>query len=111
MKHEKKRDVEFLFEIGCLRFINRSWIRFLHPDVANNAEHMFRVLWIAWMLAEHEGPVNIEKVLKMALIHDITESRTGDVDYLSRQYTKRDDSKAIEHITDGTIFEKEVRAV
>ena len=34
-----RRDTEFLFEIGCFRFLPRSWKRFLNSDFANNAEH------------------------------------------------------------------------
>jgi putative hydrolases of HD superfamily len=108
MKKTTKRDIELLFEIGCLRFMPRIWKRFFNPDVANNSEHTFRVIWIAWLLAEYEGAGNKEKILKMALVHDITESRTGDVDYLSRQYAERKESKAISDMTKDTVFGKEL---
>lgn len=90
-----KRDVELLFELGCFRFVKRTWKRFLNPDVANCAEHTFRVTWIALTIAKHEKNVDHEKLMKLALIHDLPESRTGDVDYLSRQYTKRDEISGV----------------
>jgi putative hydrolases of HD superfamily len=108
MNKTSKRDIELLFEIGCLRFTPRTWSRFFNPDVANNSEHAFRVAWIAWLLSEYENVSDKGKILKMALVHDITESRTGDVDYLSRQYAERNESKAINNIAKDTAFEKEL---
>lgn len=108
MNNTQKRDIELLFEIGCLRHMPRSWKRFFNPDVANNSEHTLRVVWIAWLLSEYENVANKEKIFKMALLHDLTESRTGDVDYISRQYTKRRDSDAINDIIKDTVFDKEL---
>jgi len=97
-----KRDVDFLFEIGALRHQPRMWHRFMGGDVASITEHHFRVIWLALIIAAREKKGNIEKILKMALVHDIPESRTGDADYLSRQYVKRDEDKALEHMLDKT---------
>lgn len=106
-----KRDIELLFEIGCMRYMPRSWRRFFNPDMANNTEHTLRVIWTALMLSEYEKKGNKEKILKMGLIHDLTESRTGDVDYLSRQYVERKEIKAVDDILKNTIFEKELSAL
>ena len=102
-----KRDVEFLFEIGMLRFMPRQWQRFLGPQVANNSEHMFRVAWLALVIAEREGVEDTGKIVKMALVHDIAESRSSDVDYMSRQYVKRDEHAAIHDMLEDTSVEKE----
>jgi putative hydrolase of HD superfamily len=104
-----KRDLELLFEIGCFRFINRTWTRFLNVDgFQNNTEHSFRVAWIALTLAKHEKQGNHEKILKMALLHDLPESRTGDVDYLSRQYTKRDEALGAADMFGDTALQEEI---
>jgi putative hydrolase of HD superfamily len=100
-----KRDLELIYEIGCLRFIQRSWKRFLNIDFQNVSEHTLRVIWISLILAKQENVENIGKVIKMALVHDIVESRTGDVDYLSRQYCERLDEKAIQEILKDTSLE------
>jgi putative hydrolase of HD superfamily len=84
-----KPDINFLFEIGNLRFMQRMGNRFLKGMGQNLAEHHFRVFWIAMVIAAHEGNVDTGKIAKMTLLHDIPESRTGDVDYLTRQYTYR----------------------
>lgn len=101
------RDIEFLFEIGALRLIPRQWQRFHLPNVQNLAEHHFRVIWLALMIAAHEKQGNTEKIMKMALVHDIAESRTGDVDYMARQYVDRHEDKAIEDMLKGTRLKKE----
>ncbi|OGF69711.1 hypothetical protein A3H65_02175 [Candidatus Giovannonibacteria bacterium RIFCSPLOWO2_02_FULL_45_14] len=101
------RDIELLYEVSAFRNVERVWKQFLGTEVANNAEHTFRVIWIALTLGKYEGKVNLEKIIKMALIHDFEESRCGDVHYLSRQYTKRDKKMAIEDIFEGTILHDE----
>ena len=103
-----KRDTELLFEIGCFRFLPRTWKRFLNPDVQNNAEHTLRVAWVALTLARHERKGDHEKIIKMALIHDLGESRCGDVDYLSRQYVERHESQAIKDIFNDTAHDREM---
>ncbi len=93
--------------MGSIRFIDRMWRRFLNADFANLAEHQFRVFWIAMVIAANEKGVDTGKVAKMAILHDIAESRTGDVDYLSRQYVKRDEELAIRDMLGGTVLESE----
>lgn len=105
-----KRDIQFLFEIGSIRRIERTWRQFGF-DASNVAEHIFRVAWIALTLSRHEGEGDEGKILKLAMTHDIAESRTGDVNYLSRQYTKRDDKKAFNDIALGTIHQSEILAL
>lgn len=103
----KKRDIEFLYEMGTLRFIQRVWKQFINPDFANLAEHSLRVAWISLVIAKNENVNNTEKIIKMAIVHDVTESRTGDVHYLSRQYTKRYENEAAKDIFKNTVLEKE----
>lgn len=105
-KHTLKRDIEFLYEIGSIRFIDRTWKQFL-PNVQNLTEHHFRVAWIALTLAKMEGKGDTGKIVKMALIHDISESRTGDVNYLQRQYVKRDEEQGIKDVLEGTVLGEE----
>ncbi len=106
-----ERDIEFLYEMGTIRYIQRTWRQFLNPDFANLAEHHFRVAWIALMLAKQEGVTDTEKVLKMALMHDIAESRTGDVNYLQRQYVIRNEEEGIADILADTSLAAEFLAV
>lgn len=107
----KPRDIELMYELGCLRHLDRQWSRFLGMKTANISEHIFRVLWLALLIAKEEKGVDQEKLLKIALVHDVAESRTGDVDYISRQYTKRDEEKGVHDMFAGTALEDEMIAL
>lgn len=96
------RDAEFLYEAGNLRLIDRQWRRYHNLGSANVAEHSYRMMWIALTLAAREGKGDQGKIVKMALAHDLSESRTGDVDYISRQYVERKEHQAFQDIFAGT---------
>jgi putative hydrolase of HD superfamily len=104
-------DINFLFEMGNIRLIDRMWRRFHTTNFANLADHHFRVFWIAMTIAAHEKDVDTGKVAKMALLHDIAESRAGDVDYLSRQYVVRNEELAAQDMLAGTSIEDEFYAL
>lgn len=107
-----KRDVDFLYELGALRLIDRQWRRFHSQNFANLADHHFRVAWIALVIAAREGgDIDTGTIVKMALVHDIAESRTGDVDYLSRQYVTRDEAAAARDMLAETSVGKEFLAL
>lgn len=90
-----QNDLDLLYELGALRLLDRQWVRFHLQGVANLTEHHYRVAWIAMILAKHEKATATDTIIKMALVHDIGESRTGDVDYLARQYVERNEHKAV----------------
>jgi len=100
-----KRDIEFLFEIGSMRNMSRGWKQHLAMDCASNTEHSFRVAFIALMLARAEGVNDEEKILKMALIHDLAESRTSDVGYIQKVYVETDEEKATQDLFKNTGLE------
>jgi putative hydrolase of HD superfamily len=107
MAKDLKNDINFLFEMGNIRLIDRMWRRFHTTSFANLADHHFRVFWIAMTIAAHEENVDTGKVAKLAMVHDIAESRAGDVDYLARQYVERNEELAIQDMLKGTALEKE----
>lgn len=94
-KSAKQRDLEFLYEIGAMRFIDRSWRQFYNPGAQNLSEHHLRVAWLALIIAQREGVKDTGKVVKMALVHDIGESRTGDASWMQKQYVTRDEEHGI----------------
>jgi putative hydrolases of HD superfamily len=102
------RDLEFLYEIGAIRLIQRQWHRFHMSTVGDLADHHFRVLWLSLLIARRENAdVDTAKMMKMALVHDIAESRTGDADYLARQYVERNEALGISDMLADTTLEKE----
>lgn len=104
------RDVELLYELGMLRHLPRQWNRFGGVNFANLADHHFRVTWLALVIAGYEkADVDIAKIMKMALVYDVGESRTNDVDYISRQYVERNEVLALNDTFAGTVLEEEFK--
>lgn len=100
-----KRDLEFLYEIGTLRNMDRAWKAIMATDVASDPEHTFRVVFLALLIARAEGVKNEEKIIKMALVHDLAEIRTNDHHYVHSVYVKADEEKAATDTFSGTSFE------
>jgi len=96
------RDLEFLYELGSLRNLQRGWRQHLGVDCENILEHTLRVVWLALILARKEKVTNEEKIIKMALIHDVEETRTTDLSYIQKVYVKADDERAAKDLFEGT---------
>ncbi|MFH1276280.1 MAG: HD domain-containing protein, partial [Candidatus Woesearchaeota archaeon] len=99
-----EKDIDLLYELGTMRFIKRAWCHFLTPEFANLAEHSFRVAWIAMLIAKKER-ADTGKVAKIALVHDLSESRSCDAHYLAKLFVKRDEAGAISRSLEGTSLE------
>jgi putative hydrolase of HD superfamily len=95
------RDVELLHEVGSLRRVARTWVQFTGAPMANVAEHTLRVAWIAMVIARREG-ADAGRCTQLALVHDLAETRTGDVHYLSRMYVERREDDALRDAVAGT---------
>ena len=65
---------------------------------------------IAWMIATAEG-ADVSKVIRMMLVHDMGESRTGDIAFLHRGYVERHEDKAEKDMFEGTVIEREAAAL
>ena len=84
-----QKELSFLYEIGSMRRIDRTWTQFTGHIFNNLAEHIFRSLFIGYILSLNEH-VDTEKVLSMLLLHDLHELRSIDVNYLMGKYIERD---------------------
>ena len=103
-KNRIKRDIEFLYEIGTLKNTERSWEQFMGSGCATVPEHTFRVMFLALLIARGEGCTDEERLIKMALVHDLSETRTGDANYLTAVYVTRDEKRASADTFFGTAF-------
>lgn len=72
----------FLHRVGALKSIRRTgWLDRGVPTVATEsvADHSFRMALLAWLAALGDGAgLDADRVLKLALIHDLAEALTGD---------------------------------
>ena len=73
------KQVAFIKEIDKLKYIQRK-TKLLNSDrPENDAEHSWHLAMMTIVLAEHsDTPIDVLKVLKMVLIHDIVEIDAGD---------------------------------
>ncbi|MDR6562440.1 MULTISPECIES: HD domain-containing protein [unclassified Arcicella] len=73
------KQIEFIKEIDKLKYIQRKTKLFNSDRNENDAEHSWHLAMMVLILAEHSNaPIDILKVLKMVLIHDIVEIDAGD---------------------------------
>lgn len=85
-----------------MRNIDRGWRQYFGVDMMNNLEHTMRVVWIALMLARKEGVGDENTIIKMALAHDLAETRTGDHAQVQKVYVKEDETQAAQDLFAGT---------
>jgi putative hydrolase of HD superfamily len=79
-KDRLSRQLEFILEIDKLKSIYRRTDLLDTSRKENSAEHCWHLAVMALLLTEHSNqPVDIYKVLRMVLIHDIVEIDAGDV--------------------------------
>ena len=73
------KQISFIKEIDKIKYIQRKTKLFNSDRPENDAEHSWHLAMMTIVLAEHgDTPVDVLKVLKMVLIHDIVEIDAGD---------------------------------
>jgi putative hydrolases of HD superfamily len=73
------KQVSFIKEIDKLKYIQRKTKLFNSDRNENDAEHSWHLAMMTIVLAQHsDKPIDVLKVLKMVLIHDIVEIDAGD---------------------------------
>jgi putative hydrolase of HD superfamily len=101
-----------LLELQRLKRLDRTgWVlRGLPPGAESVAAHSFGVALAAMLLADEASARGVEvdagRVLRLALLHDLAEARTGDMprtvaDYYGKEVRKRAERAAFDDITRG----------
>ncbi len=101
-----------LLELQRLKRLDRTgWVlRGLPPGAESVAAHSFGVALAAMLLADEASArgveVDAERVLRLALLHDLAEARTGDMprtvaDYYGKDVRKRAERAAFDDMTRG----------
>jgi putative hydrolase of HD superfamily len=74
-----KKQLEFIVEIDKVKSIIRKSRTFHNKKYENDAEHGWQISMMALILAEYSNEeIDICKVIKMTLIHDLVEIDAGD---------------------------------
>jgi putative hydrolases of HD superfamily len=103
--------VDFLFESGMLARTPRSWSSFLGSGEQSIAEHMNRVTYIGFTLAQMAGNVDVSKILQMCMFHDFAEARTSDLNYVHQKYAKTDEHKALNDLLSTLTFGNKIHEI
>lgn len=106
-----KNIARLLFEANHLKKIPRSGFAFLGAGKESVAEHSFSTAFIACLLSEIEPEADPLRLITMCLVHDLPESRIGDINYVQKKYVTADESEALKDGCGGTVFGNTVEAL
>lgn len=85
--------VDLFFEMGVLRRMKRSYHLMLLEEAESVAEHSHRAMIVAYFLGRL-AKADAAKAALMAGFHDMAETRTGDSDWVQKQYLQQNEEKA-----------------
>ena len=103
-----KKITNFVYETSIHSKTPRSGFWLLGSGSQSVAEHLFHTAMIAYALAYLEPRADKNKVVLMALFHDIGEGRTSDHNYVAQRYGKLAESQAVEDISKSIPFGREI---
>jgi putative hydrolase of HD superfamily len=101
----------FLFEVGMLRRTPRSGYQFLGSGNESVAEHILRTVFVGYTLCKMDQALDELRVLKMCILHDLPEARTGDMNYVNKKYVSVDEEKAVRELTEELFFGEDIRSI
>ena len=79
IKEDLQKQIEFIKEIDKIKYIRRRTKLFNSDRNENDAEHSWHLALMAMVLSEYaDEKIDLCKVIKMVLIHDIVEIDAGD---------------------------------
>lgn len=107
-KKELDQIVDFVYEMGIHQRTPRSGLWFLGSGNQSVAEHLFHVAMISYALCYLTPKADKNKVIFMALVHDIGEGRVSDLNYVHQKYGRLAEQKAVEDIARSVPFGKEI---
>jgi len=104
-----KNIANFLFEAGMLKRTPRTGYQFLGSGAESVAEHIFRTVYIGYVLGRMTVNVNVDRIVKMCMFHDLPEARTGDQNYVNKKYVDVNLEKAVDDMAAALPFGGEIR--
>lgn len=108
---DMKNRINLLFEVGMLKKTPRTGYQFLGTGQESVAEHSFRTAIIGYILSKDAPGADTGKITLMCLFHDFHEARTGDHNYVNKQYVTVDEDRAVRDLARGLPFGDEIIAL
>jgi putative hydrolase of HD superfamily len=111
-REELKKAALFLYEVGTMRKVARAHRQtLLTNDLSDNiSSHSYRATWIGWILAKEEK-ADSNRVTLMCLIHDISETRSNDQNWVHKKYVKVFEDEIINDQIKGMPMEKDLKEI
>ena len=103
--------VNFFFELGMLNKTLRSGFQFLGSGRQSVADHSFRVAMIGYSMSHLVRSSDPFRVVCLCLFHDIPEARTGDLNYVNKQYVSANEEHAVSDLARTLPFGSHLQAV
>ena len=100
---------DFLFEAGMLCKTPRTGYQFLGSGKESVAEHVLRTIYVGYVLCRMDSTLDEPTVIKICMLHDLPEARTGDMNYVNKKYVTLDEEKAISELTAAVPFGEDIR--
>lgn len=100
---------DFLFETGMLAKTPRSGYQFLGSGRESVVEHILRTVFVGYALCRLNPSLDELRVLKMCVLHDLPEARTGDMNYVNKKYVQVDEAKAVRELTESIFFGDDIK--
>jgi len=94
-----KSIANLLFEARILKDLPRSGYPFLGVGHESVAEHTFSTTFIAFVISQLVAECDSKRLMAMCLVHDLAEARTGDLNYVHKEYVTCDETKALADAT------------
>ena len=103
-----KSIANFVYETSIHSKTPRSGLWFLGSGSQSVAEHLFHTAMISYALAYLEPKADKNKMVLMALFHDIGEGRTSDHNYVHQRYGRLAEKEAVGDMARSVPFGKEI---
>lgn len=110
-KESNKRILYLIEQAGILMLMQRNHVRNLGNITFDTiASHSFHVAVISYCICRMEGLSHEDglKGISMGLLHDLAEARTGDNDFVTKNYTTMDEERATKDQFSGFDFGKDL---
>lgn len=103
-----KMITDLLFQAHHLKRIRRTGYAFLGPGQESVAEHSFSAAFVGLVLSRLEPRADALRLIGMCLVHDLTEARIGDLNYVQKKYVLADEDKAMADTVKDLPFGKDL---
>jgi len=105
-----KRILYLIQQSGTLMLLPRTHVKHFGNSFDTIASHSYQVSVVTYCLSRMEG-LSHEEALQsvgMAVFHDLSEARTGDMDFIAKHYAIVDEVKAVSDQFNGIPFSEDM---